>query len=138
MRFFFFFFFIWAPLHTQEGDTSSLNYTSCFGVPFGALSLALDTDARQTAMKESPGRNTRRTGGKGSSGEYASLRIVTHRWHWKRVPGPAAYASLLLSLPTRGERSWAGIFQPHFSQFTGGEVFPGAAYVQLTLTPGQR
>ena len=32
---FFFFFSIWAPLHTQEGDTLSLNYTSCFGVPLG-------------------------------------------------------------------------------------------------------
>ena len=86
----FFFFSIWAPLHTQEGDTLSLNYKSCFGVPFGALSLALDTHSRQTARKQSPGQNTRRTGGKGSSGEYANLRVVTHRWHWKRVPGPAA------------------------------------------------
>ena len=91
--FFFFFFSILAPLHTQEGDTLSSNYTSCFGVPFGTLSLALDTHARQTARKESPGRNTHRTGGKGSSGGYANLRLTTHRWHWKRVPGPAVQAS---------------------------------------------
>ena len=101
---FFFFFSILAPLHTQEGDTLSSNYTSCFGVPFGTLSLALDTHARQTARKESPGRNTHRTGGKGSSGEYASLRVVTHRWHWKRVPGPAALASYSFILTNRRRR----------------------------------
>ena len=61
---------------------------------WGSLSLALETHARQTATKESPGRNTRpHRWQKVLGGGYVSLYFVTHRWHWKRVPGQAISAT---------------------------------------------
>ena len=53
----------------------------------------LETHASQTATKESSGRNTRaHRWQKVLGGRHDSLRFATHRWHWKRVPGPSISA----------------------------------------------
>ena len=64
-----------------------------WGSAWGSLSLMLETHASQTATKESSGRNTRaHRWQKVLGGRHDSLRFATHRWHWKRVPGPSISA----------------------------------------------
>ena len=125
--FFFFFFYLGTPAHT--GGWHFVLEFALLGVPFGALSLALETDARQAARKESPGRNIRphrwrrvlggmptsalsHTGGTGKSGKRSRDQPLQPHFVY---PYQQEAPHLLLSLPTGGERSWALIFQPHSS-----------------------